>query len=646
MEKNIPYVLVCINDHPKSAVLLKAAANMAKLQQCSWEAIYVETTEHYQMSREARGRILRLTTLAEQMGGRAVHVQADNLYEGILGHITQHEGAVLELIIGKREEESLWRRLKRSPSEQLLQSLSKQGTRTQLIPLSGNYNRTPLRERLSFAINFQTISIASVSTAVAYAVIELPRLFPNTLSNIGQEYIIAIYLLACVFTALRCGFSAGILAVLFSIMGLCYSGSRSTNLFTFLPLALFAILISASHFSTRMALLRKERRARALYEVHQLSSEANEMEEALRLLHEKLTEILEMELGFFLPPATNPEAIELAYPSHIELSQEEQNLVQHCWEELRTTGLGTVNQFNESWRFEPMATPNGEIGVVGVKVPLSTKLDAGFGRLLSALADQLANILERIELSRMMGESKIREEREKLRAMLLSSVSHDLKTPLASIIGSLSVHQRMRKSGKLTDEIADELTQTALDEAHRLEGFITNILDMTRLESGDITFSLEWVSHMQLIKEVQQRLKQRLMQHGLVVEELEANTEIYCDRMMTAQVLQNLLDNAAKYAPKGTEIRVSFQQAESAFSLLIHDLGDGIPEEKLVSIFDKYERLEKTDKVIAGTGLGLAICKAIMEKQGGTIEATNHKDGGALFTLNFPQYRIVHNKND
>src|SRR5690606_5899594 len=142
------------------------------------------------------------------------------------------------------------------------------------------------------------------------------------------------------------------------------------------------------------------------------------------------------------------------------------------------------------WRFEPMFAPSGVIGIVGVKVPLLLTIDSSFGRLLSAVADQCAAIIQRIALTKKMEEAKISEEKEKLRSLLLSAVSHDLKTPLASIIGSLSVYHSM--FDKLSDEHKMTLTTTALDEAQRLDSFISNILDMTRLESGHVKFKFDW----------------------------------------------------------------------------------------------------------------------------------------------------------
>ena len=216
--------------------------------------------------------------------------------------------------------------------------------------------------------------------------------------------------------------------------------------------------------------------------------------------------------------------------------------------------------------------------------------------------------------------------------MLLSSVSHDLKTPLASIIGSLSVHQNMFAA--LPEEQRQELLANALDEAYRLDSFITNILDMTRLESKQVKFRKEWIPPQDILRHVEKRMKERLRFHKLNIHyDTMMNVELCADVMMTEQVIQNLLDNAGKYTPFGTAIDVTLEQAGPDLVIRIRDYGPGIPDDSIEKIFDKYTRLKKRDAKIAGTGLGLAIARTIMHEQCGDIIVANHPDGGAIFNV-------------
>lgn len=649
-------IVVCIDAHPKTNVLLRAASNKAKEMGLEWIALYVETPEHYGRDRESRERILRFLTLAEEMGAEIVQIENKDVVSGVVTFIKEaysKDTPVRHVIMGQSAKEGFFAELKASLAERVTRELRPFPAEVQIIPLTSRHYTSSWFDRLQLReIKLREVGFALLSVAIAYGLAEILRAsVSNVQWQINEHNVAAFFLIACVITSLRCGLISGLVSAItaFSVINYFYVAplhsfgidhtADGISLSVFLLSAVVVSLMGAYSRATNTALVRKERRSQALYKIHRLASGATERSKAFEIIHEELTQLLEMDIAFFMPRAMNPDEIELVYPEKVELSEKDLRSLQTCWDEARTTGLGTVNRFDSSWRFEPMITTNSEIGVLAIKVPVHIRLDASFGRLLTALADQAASILERIELTKMMSDSRVREEREKLRAMLLSSVSHDLKTPLASIIGSLSVYNRMKKGGRLDDETADELTDTALEEAQRLDSFISNILDMTRIESGDITFDEEWIDAGDPLKRVQKRLRQRLTRNPLMIEGADDGVQVLMDQMMTEQVLQNVIDNAVKYSPENTEIIVSCTVADSGFTYCVRDHGPGIPEDKLDAVFDKYERLKQSDSQVAGTGLGLAISKAVMEKQNGTITVLNHPDSGAEFTLWFPTFR-------
>ncbi|MBY0354735.1 MAG: hypothetical protein K2Q12_03290, partial [Rickettsiales bacterium] len=412
------------------------------------------------------------------------------------------------------------------------------------------------------------------------------------------------------------------------------------NLSLFFALALVISLIgAASRWDSENARIR-ERRSQAFFQINRLTNNAQTMDEAIQILHRTLSEMLEMDLAFFLPAVLNRELIKHVFPHDMKMSDETQKALEQSWREKKTTGIGTPDRYHTSWRFEPMVTHHGDVGVMGFKVPRHSHVDVSFGRLTGALADHCATIIERVEMARSIEASKLHDEREQLRSMLLSSVSHDLKTPLASIIGSLSVYHSMRD--RLPEERLQMLTQTAFEEAQRLDSFITNILDMSRLESGNVTFKKEWVDPIELLLRVRKRMRQRLDGRVVTIQPSIEAIEIEVDVMMTEQVMQNILDNAIKYSPKGSEISISMFTTEQGFCIEVRDRGKGIPEEKHEMVFDKYSRLKMEDSLVAGTGLGLAISKKIIDAQEGSISITNHSEGGAIFALNFSRVRHVY----
>lgn len=653
-------VLVSIDSHPKTGALLRAAANKADSLGVKWIAIYAETAEHFTLSRKARERVLRFLTLAEEMGAKVIHQQENDITAAVTATIEEIEdsqdGEIQHIIIGKSDIEGFWNNLKASSSERLTRALRKSAIEVQIIPLSGSQYAPTAWERLRIVdISWRGVVFAILAILAAYGLSELLKFSSSTIEwQVNKQNVIGFFLIACVITALRCGFLAGSFSALlaFAVINYFYipplynfnieHSAESISLTVFLVSALIASFLGAYSHASKTALLRKEKRSQALYEMYRISSRASDQEEVLELLHEELSRLLEMDIAFFLPSTMCQSSIKLNYPKEMHLTNNDLQTLDLCWDKIRTTGLGTnTNKSHSDWRFEPLVTPNGEIGVLGIKIPHHIRLDASFGRLLTALADQAASILERIELTRLMGETKISEEREKLRSTLLSSVSHDLKTPLASIIGSLSVYQRMKKAGRLSEKNSLELTETALEEAQRLDSFISNILDMTRIESDAIVFKYDWVDPVVAVKRVGKRLRQRLKNHSLKISEPKEALEIKCDAIMTEQILQNIIDNATKYAPNSTNIDVSFKKKKGGMAYIIRDHGAGIPDEKLEAIFDKYERLKQTDRQVAGTGLGLAISKAVIEKQEGCISVRNHEEGGSEFTLWFPHVRTA-----
>jgi two-component system sensor histidine kinase KdpD len=478
----------------------------------------------------------------------------------------------------------------------------------------------------------------------------LETFLPPALFRINNQNVGLLFMIACAFSAGRFGLLPGLSAsgVSFLIVNyyftLPYHFLKFNNITDTLNLLLFlsaSVLISLFTSQTRgyaEKAAKRELNTQALFTLYRLASNASTRTQALEELQQKLANMLIMEVAFFLPPTPNADVVLPTTPQGITLSEYDAQALALCWKEIKTAGLASAFYGEAKWRFEPMIAPGGEIGVLGVRPNRAGQIDAWFGRLLTAIADQTAAVLEHIELERTMEATRIREEREKLRSMLLSSVSHDLKTPLSSIIGALSIYRSQGK--KLSAEKQEMLIDTALQESERLDSFITNILDMTHLESGKIEFKQDWGDMHSIIQHVIKRLELRLRQHRVQLHLTPEKIDVLMDMMMIEQVLQNVLDNACKYTPAGTLIESHCSASDDAgFRCEVRDHGAGLPTAKLDRVFDKYARLQKQDSQVAGTGLGLAICKAMMEAQGGKITAANHPGGGAVFTLYLPQWR-------
>jgi len=226
------------------------------------------------------------------------------------------------------------------------------------------------------------------------------------------------------------------------------------------------------------------------------------------------------------------------------------------------------------------------------------------------------------------------ETRVNIHRQMLSVVSHDLKTPLATIIGSLEVHARMEE--KLSPEKKKLLLNSALMEAYRLDNFITNILDMAKFEGAIVEAKVERCDLKTLLSDSLTRLGPRREKGDISLRATQTNVTVHTDPMLLGRAAGLLLENALRHAGKNPIIIVEYGiEGEKAF-IRIHDNGEGIPLGQEKAIFSKYTRLGKSDQQNAGTGLGLNICSEIMKLLLGQVHGENHSDGGAIFTLEFP----------
>jgi two-component system, OmpR family, sensor histidine kinase KdpD len=256
-------------------------------------------------------------------------------------------------------------------------------------------------------------------------------------------------------------------------------------------------------------------------------------------------------------------------------------------------------------------------------------------RLLDALMDLAALAIERIHLQSDLDRAKLQAESERLRSALLTSISHDLGTPLASIIGAASSLKSVgeRYGG---DERA-ALTTTILEEAERLNRFVGNLLDMTKLESGAIAPKQEMIDLGEIVGTALQRAGKVLANHRVKVDLAGDLPMLRLDFVLFEQVLFNLLDNAAKYAPAQSIIEIRGRRRDGVVELHVLDEGGGIPPDQIERIFDKFHRVQESDRRRAGTGLGLAICRGFVTAMGGTIRARNRADrSGGDFVIELP----------
>jgi two-component system sensor histidine kinase KdpD len=399
-----------------------------------------------------------------------------------------------------------------------------------------------------------------------------------------------------------------------------------------------AVIVSNLTSRVRSQAIAARQRAQTTEQLYLFSrklSAAVTLEDLLWASADHIALMLRVEVLLLLSAEGEP-ILSAAQPPGDGLSEADLAAARWCWSNNRAAGRDGEAHTGARRLFLPMHTGRGVVAVIGLKAERpGAPLGTDQRRLLEALCDQAALAIERIHLARDVDRARLAVETDRLRSALLTSISHDLRTPLASILGAAT---SLTTQPEALDETGKrEMITTIQEEAERLNRFIGNLLDMTRLESGAVVPRSSMADLSEIVGSALERATRILDLHPVEVRLPPDLPMLKLDVVLFEQVLFNLLDNAAKYTAPGSLIGLQAQHVGEVVELQILDQGDGIPAADLDRIFDKFYRVLAADRRRAGTGLGLAICRGFVEAMGGTITAGNRADRpGAVFTLTLP----------
>jgi two-component system sensor histidine kinase KdpD len=348
----------------------------------------------------------------------------------------------------------------------------------------------------------------------------------------------------------------------------------------------------------------------------------------------QVASMLKVRVVLFLPD-DGAITLRAAWPPEDVAEEADLAAAKWSWENNRPAGRGADTLPGAQRLFLPMRTGRGAVAVIGIDSDKAGAiLTPDQRRLLDALTDQAALAIERVNLAEDVDRAKRAAEKDQLRSALLTSISHDLRTPLASILGAAS---SLGTLSGLEETDKAGLLSTIQEEAERLNRFIANLLDMTRLESGAVVPNMSLHDISEVVGAALRRADKILSSHRVETKIAADLPMVSLDGVLFEQVLFNLLDNAAKYAPPNSAIRIQAWRDGNMVRLQILDEGEGIPADDLNRIFDKFYRARKSDSQRAGTGLGLAICRGFVEAMGGSVDVANRNDRpGAVFSIAIP----------
>ena len=637
-------IVVCISEDPRCAGLVRYAKRLADRLHGPWTALYIEGRRAVQLSEEERDRVADTLRLAEALGGEPVTLPAGarSIADDVIDYARTHN--VTQIIIGKSTRSRWFEILHGS----VVHDLVRRSGNISVHVIAGD--QLPGQPVPKKTLNTPDEAKAPELWPYLFAVLAIGlALGCGELVNywIGVENVDLVFLTAIVGVAVRFGLWPSLLASVVS--ALCYNFFFLPPIYTFTiddphnvaAFILFTLVaIVVSHVAARGRLQAVSAHARvrtveSLYSFSRKLAGAGTLYDVLWATCFQTAMMLRVRVVLLLPDK-GVLRVNAGYPPEDMLDDADLAAAKWSFENNRAAGRGSETLPGAKRLFLPMQTGRGAIGVIGIDSDKTGPwLTPDQRRLLDALADQGALAIERVQLVEDMDRVQRTAETERLRTALLTSISHDLKTPLASVLGSAGALRDL--NDKLTDSEKVELLSTIIEESERLNRFIANLLDMTRLESGAITPKLAPHDLSEIIGSTLQRTAKILKHHSVRLDLATDIPMVSLDAVLFEQVLFNLLDNAAKYAAPGTTVFIRTWRDRDSVVLQIIDEGEGIPQDDLEHIFNKFYRVQKSDQVRPGTGLGLAISRGFIEAMNGTIIAANRTDGrGAVFTIRLP----------
>lgn len=640
-------ILVCIGPSPIAERLVRAAKRLATSLHAQWIVAYVETPELQRLPAERRNEVLRILRFAEQLGAETVTLSGPDMSKEILNFAKNRNatkivmgkpgrrgwkrwllGSVVDTVITEAHNINVY--LLGSPRGKGAGDLKAAKAKT----IRGSYPWGRAKRRW---MNWGwSLAMTGCTSFIAWLMS----------GKFEQANLVMVYLLGVVFIAARFGREASVLTSVLSVAAFdflfvnpfyTFVVADAQYLVTFVIMLLVGLIIS--HLTSNMrsqakVAAHRERRASVLYALSENLATSRTVTEAATVAVRHIKDEFGGNSALLLPDDDG----RVVYPADLPVPESLRNcdlsVAQWVLDHGQIAGQGTDTLPGADAVYFPMS---GFRGVIGVLVLRPANLRRVFlpeqRRLMDTFISQIAQTIERVRFADEAQQTQLRMESETLRNSLLSAISHDLRTPLASIVGAAST--LAEEDAKLDMADRKELSLTIYDEALRMSNLTNNILDMARLDAGQASLNRQWYLLDEIVGGTLTRMHKRLKGREVNVKLPDELCLVRIDAVLIEQVLVNLLENACKYTPAGSPIDVCGESAAHMLKVTVADRGPGIPPGEEEKLFDKFYRVQREGSQ-SGVGLGLSICRAIIAAHGGVIGAANRQGGGAQFFFLLP----------
>ena len=642
--KTATALLTCVGPDAAAERVVRAAARLAGQLNTEWHAIYVETPGLQRLAPTKREKILANLNLAQQLGATTAVIASAQIAESIIAYARKNN--LSKLVIGRDPIRRLWP-WQRSSGQKLAElapdiDLIEIGRAENSAKESGRENPPLLRtadlesteRRKAKRLRYLWAAI----TCVGVTLISTPLA-----AHFDRSNIVAIFILAVVLVGVRLGRGPAALAAVLNVCAFdfffvpprfSFAVSDVQYLLTFcIMLAVGLItgqLTAGLRFQARVASHREER-AGSLYEFARDLSGAVQVEQVVKISAESIQRTFRANAVLLLPGASGRL---LATTSNADAGLAiEIGTAQWAFDRGQPAGFGTDTLPGSEVLYIPLRAPTKARGVLAVKAHNRRLLRIPEQRqLLDTFAALIAIALERVHYVGIAQDALLKMESERLRNSLLAALSHDLRTPLTVLVGlaeSLALTEPKLSSAQL------ETAQAIQDEARRMSTMVSNLLDMARIESGEVKLNLQWQPLEEVVGAALEAARAMLQRHTVVVQLPRDLPLVKFDAVAIERVLVNLLENVSKYTPPGSTVTLSAQVIGEELSVSVADNGPGLPVGREEAVFQKFTRGERESST-PGVGLGLSICRAIIESHQGRISAAQRPGGGAIFTFTLP----------
>ncbi|MCA8405652.1 DUF4118 domain-containing protein [Burkholderia cenocepacia] len=664
-------LLVCVGPGAEAPTLVRAAARLAASLKADWIAVYVETPRLQRLPDARRQRTLDALKLAAELGAETATLAGADAVAALIGYAKVRN--VSKLVAGGSPKVGLVRRFARPFGEQLAERAGDVDLMLIRASASDETRAVPLDARArdwrdAFA-QFGTHRSPPRHYAYAAAICAAITVVASVVSGrLDLTNLVMLYLLGVVFSAVRLGRGPGVLQSFLSVAAfdfffvpprMSFSVSDTQYLLTFFGMLLTSLVIShLTSTLTRQASVaqRRERRTGAIYAMARELGAALTTEQIVEIGSRHVGEVFRARVAFLLPDSADQVRQKIEEPdAAVTLTGAEldSDVGQWVYDQQKPAGRGTDTLPATVALYLPLKAPMRTRGVLAVASREPRELEVPEQqRMLDAFAAQIALALERVHYVEIARDALVNMESERLRNSLLSAISHDLRTPLTTIVGFSSMLANGRAAAQAGDAAAaarlapreGELVDAIHDEALRMTGIVTNLLDMARLQAGSLQLKRQWSLLEETVGAALAACRRVLARHPARVALPADLPLLQMDAVLMERLFTNLFENAAKYTPPDTSLDIGAERVtedgQPFVRVHVDDHGPGLPAGMETRIFDKFTRGEK-ESATPGIGLGLAICRAIVEAHGGKIGALNRTapDGhvtGARFWFTLP----------